>query len=90
MPTRTEDMRANQAADRRRNEAYGRLNAAQRRDAEISDPKDKRQWNALIQWLLSESKHLDEGDRRRMFAHLWECAEQMNQGARRVRADVGR
>lgn len=88
MPTQTAELRANKSADRRRDEAHARLAKARRSDVQHRVPYDKHQWNALIQWLLSESKRLDDDDRRLMFQHLWECAEQMNEGSRKVRADL--
>jgi hypothetical protein len=87
MPTQTHELRANRSADSRRHRAHSRLREAQLEDAKHDNPHDKRQWNALVQYMLSESKNLDRDGRRQMFAHMWECVEQMNQASRVVRPD---
>lgn len=83
MPTTTPELRANRSADRRLQEAHDRLAKARHADRQSRGHDDKWQWGALTAWLLSESKHLDDESRRRMFDHLWECARQMNDGSRR-------
>lgn len=84
MPTSTPQLRANRSADRRLNDWVDKLAKAQVRDGQAHHADDKLQWGALAGWLLSESKHLTNEDRRQMFDHLLACARQMNQASRAV------
>lgn len=84
MPTSTAEMRANRSADRRITEWADKLAKARVADQRGDQPADKHQWGTLMGWLLSESKHLSDEDRRRMFDHLVGVARQMNQACRVV------
>lgn len=82
MPTSTPLERANRSASRRLNDWVDKLTAAKLADHRANSRHDKQQWGTLMGWLLSESKHLSDTDRRRMFDHLVGVARQMNEASR--------
>ena len=79
MPTPMEQRRPARSADRRLAEYERRLQEAAVADRQSGPEwKQRRQWNAVVGWLLAESKRVSDAEREQVLTHLVECARQMN------------